>query len=395
MNSANPWKRNLVLLNAISFARTFMIIMPIFVPLMQSYGLTMQETMLLQSIFAAVTLVLEVPSGYMADILGRKSTLMLGYLMAGIGFSQVIWANTFLELAIFEMTLGVAMSLVSGSDTALAFESEKAMNHDQAQPAIARLLSWMNFGEGVAALCAFVIVRYDMHLVLWVQAIVGWVPFILGLQLVEPPKVASSIEKKSTGAALQVVRATPVLFLFTGVFIATMSSTYLIAWLNQNLWQAHRLPLEYFGLVWGLYSVTVGLAARFSVRLPERMGGAGQFSMMAALLFIGFVAINSRLLWLIIVGGLLICVFRGLIAPKVKILINNAIANDYRATVNSLVAACFRVVTLILGPAMGLIVDIKGADIAALSLAVLIVPAMIGLFLLDKQRESVKTRVIA
>jgi MFS family permease len=347
MDSANPWKRNLVLLNAISFARTFMIIMPIFVPLMQSYGLTMQETMLLQSIFAAVTLVLEVPSGYMADVLGRKTTLMLGYLMAGVGFSQVIWANTFLELAIFEMTLGVAMSLVSGSDTALAFESEKAMNHDQAQPAIARLLSWMNFGEGVAALCAFVIVRYDMLLVLWVQAIVGWVPFALGMFLVEPPKLESKAVKKSTQAAFEVIKATPVILFFPGVFIATMSSTYLVAWLNQNLWQAHRLPLEYFGLAWGLYSVTVGLAARFSVRLPDRIGHIGQFSMMAVLLFLGFIAISSRQLWLIIVGGLMISAFRGLVAPKIKILINNAIANDYRATVNSLVAACFRVVTLV------------------------------------------------
>lgn len=385
MPPGQPWQRNLHLMNMTSFARTFLIIMPIFVPLMQSYGLTMQQTMMLQSIFAGVTLLLELPSGYIADVFGRKRTLMVGYLLAGLGFSQVIWADTFLELALFEFTLGCAMSLISGSDTALVFESEKALGSEHNHGAIPRLVSWMNFGEGTAALCAFVLVKYDVRLVLWTQAIMGWIPLIACLWLVEPPQLRSLGQPRTRHGAWRAFRASPQVMLLTLVFVSCMSTTYLATWLNQNLWQTHKLPLEYFGLAWGLFSMTVALAARYSDRLPDRLGMLGPFGLLSVFLIISYALLNSRTLWLIIVGGLLMGMFRGFVAPKLKVAINRAIDNDYRATVNSIVASSFRVVVLVLGPIMGLAVDQLGATNSAVLLIVLVVPAVSGLIFLDKR----------
>lgn len=385
MPAGQPWQRNLLLMNIISFARTFLIIMPIFVPLMQSYGLTMQQTMLLQSIFAGVTLILELPSGYIADRFGRKQTLVLGYLLAGLGFSQVIWADTFAELALFELTLGCAMSLISGSDTALAFESEKALGGPEDHAAIPRMISWMNFGEGTAALCAFVLVTYDVRLILWVQAIMGWIPFLACYWLTEPPNRTTLDANQSAHGAWLSFRQSPTVILLTLVFVVCMSTTYLATWLNQSLWQSYRLPLEYFGLVWGLFSMTIAIAARYGSRLPVRLGRLGPFSMLSVLLVAAYLALNSHQLGLIIFGGLLIALFRGFTAPKIKVAINRAIDNEYRATVNSIVASGFRVAILVLGPLMGLSVDLFGSDTAAALLILIILPAIIGLFLLDRQ----------
>lgn len=390
MNSADQWRRNLLLLNAISFARTFMVIMPVFVPLMQSYGLTMQETMLLQSIFAGVSLVMELPSGYIADVFGRKTTLTIGYILAGAGFTQVIWADTFLELAIFEVTLGFAMSFISGSDTALAFESEKALGEDGSHSAIARTHSWMNFGEGAAAFAAFILVKYDFKALLWAQAIAGWVPFALSFGLVEAPRIASK-GKKSMIAALFIVRRSPIVIAVTVVFVITMSMTYLVAWLNQSLWQSVNISVEYFGLLWGLFALTVGLSARLSTRLPEHIGPMNAFAWLGLLLLVGYLALSSQTLWAIVFGGLLICVFRGIAAPKMKVKINKAIDNEYRATINSLVGASFRIATLFLGPVMGWVVDAYSAQIAAMALIGLVAPSMIGLYVIGVIKPNPKT----
>ena len=52
--------------------------MPIAVPFFQSKGLSMQEVFSLQALFAVAVLAMEVPSGYLADRLGRKPTLIIG-----------------------------------------------------------------------------------------------------------------------------------------------------------------------------------------------------------------------------------------------------------------------------------------------------------------------------
>jgi predicted MFS family arabinose efflux permease len=192
--------------------------------------------------------------------------------------------------------------------------------------------------------------------------------------------------------ALRIIKRSSVLPAVTLVFVVTMSTTYLVAWLNQNLWQLYGMPLEYFGLAWGFLGLSVGLAARYSSRLPDRVGGYSVFTWLAVLLLVGFMLLTMNSLSLVLLGALCVSVFRGIAAPKIKLRVNNAIENTYRATINSLVGASFRVSTFFLGPLMGFVVDSYGAAAAANWLVVLIVPAMIGVCLLDPltQKKTIK-----
>ena len=54
----------------LGFFQVFLVIMPIAVPFFQSKGLSMQDVFSLQALFALVVLVTEVPSGYVADLVG-------------------------------------------------------------------------------------------------------------------------------------------------------------------------------------------------------------------------------------------------------------------------------------------------------------------------------------
>lgn len=381
MKAANPWQRNLTLLNAMSFSRMFMVILPIFIPLMESYGLNMKQTMLLQSAFALTSLISEVPSGYLADIVGRKFTLMLGFFISGIGFSQLIWADTFLELVIFEATLGFAFSLVSGSDMALVFESEKAIGDSARKNGISRLLSWMSFGEGASALTVFILIKYNFSVIIYAQAILGWIPFLLTIGLTE----ATNRTDKNTDENSIMTRITSVFIarsiipILTGLFVVTMSFTYLVAWLNQTLWLRGELPIEVFGLIWGGYGILVGVASRYSSNVPNSIAKRPLLSWLAIILAVSYVFIASDILLLILISGGLIAVFRGLVAPFIKQRLNEEIDDQYRATVNSIVGACFKISTLILGPIMGMVVDQFNPHIAALWLIVLVAPAFLGL----------------
>lgn len=386
MASAQHWQRNLMLLNNISFFRAFMVIMPIFVPLMQQYGLSMRDIMLVQSVFAGVLLLCEIPSGYIADRFGRKTCLVIGYAITGFGFTQIIWANSFLEIVLFEVTLGIGFSLFSGADIALAFESEKAMAQS-GQNAIARLMSWMNVGEAASALSVFFLLNFDMQWILWLQAIVGWLPFLLCLGLRDAPLVKGTTAPKAT-KILTIYWQQPTLKLLTCVFIVTMSATYLMTWLNQNLWLHYQIPFQYFALVWGGFSLTVAIASRLSSRIPNSLNGQSIFIWLGGLIALAYSALMVPH-WLgVVTAGFMLCLFRGVAAAKIKLEVNNQIDNSYRASMNSVIGASFRMATLLLGPLMGLSVDYFGAIATSQGMVILFAPAIFGLWYLAQKKQT-------
>ena len=100
-------RRNISRTLAFGFFQVFLVIMPVIVPFFESRGLSMQQIFLLQALFAVVVLVMEIPSGYAADILGRRVTLLVGSVFLAFGHSTLLFADGFAGLALFEMCLGI------------------------------------------------------------------------------------------------------------------------------------------------------------------------------------------------------------------------------------------------------------------------------------------------
>ena len=66
------------MLYGFSFFWLALVIIPVIVPFFESKGLSLAEVYYLQAIFAFVVVVFEVPSGYFADVFGRKNALVVG-----------------------------------------------------------------------------------------------------------------------------------------------------------------------------------------------------------------------------------------------------------------------------------------------------------------------------
>jgi hypothetical protein len=60
--------------------------------------------------------ILEVPSGYLADIWGRRNTMLIGAVFSGIGFTYFVFCETYFEFLMFELALAVSLSMNSGAD---------------------------------------------------------------------------------------------------------------------------------------------------------------------------------------------------------------------------------------------------------------------------------------
>ena len=112
-NDKAPLCKNIGRTLLLSFLGGFLVIMPVAVPFFQSKGLSMQEVFTLQALFGLVVMITEVPSGYVADLIRRKWTLVAGAAFLGLGHSLLLNAQGFWTLAMFETALGIGHSLNS------------------------------------------------------------------------------------------------------------------------------------------------------------------------------------------------------------------------------------------------------------------------------------------
>lgn len=74
---------------------------------------------------ALVTTALEIPSGALADIIGRRKTVLIGLALVSTGYIGIALSSTFHQLLIFQIILGVAGALISGADSAILYDSLK------------------------------------------------------------------------------------------------------------------------------------------------------------------------------------------------------------------------------------------------------------------------------
>ncbi len=96
------------------------------VPFFLERGLSLTEIFLLQSIFSVAVVLWELPSGYIADKLGRARTIQVSGPIAVVAMIAYGFSGEFWQMAACELLLAVANGLLSGADQALLYDSLKA-----------------------------------------------------------------------------------------------------------------------------------------------------------------------------------------------------------------------------------------------------------------------------
>jgi len=81
-------------------------------------GLTFKQISLLIAILLLVGIVFEIPTGAIADIFGRKISVILSYVLAGLAILSVAFTNNFGALVIIFILWAVFRTLGSGADDA-------------------------------------------------------------------------------------------------------------------------------------------------------------------------------------------------------------------------------------------------------------------------------------
>lgn len=379
-------ERNLRSTLGLAFFQVFLVIMPIAVPFFQSKGLDMQQVFALQAIFGAVVLVTEVPSGYLADLLGRKPTLVVGAAVAGIGHTVLVFADGFAGLAVFEIALGVSHSLISGSDIALIYDSEASLGRPESEQrqVIGRLYSMRTLSEAAAAVLCSLLMLGSMELVVWAQALVGWIPLLLALRLVEPPvqRLAQSGHLRNMAMICRHLMSHSVVLRLTVLVLCIWSlTTFYAVWLIQEIWQQQSIPLSLFGYLWAALTVVAAVAGRWAHVAEARLGTAGVLVLMGVLPALGYLGLDLLGPVGAFVASASFFLARGIGMVVLSNALNRRVPGTYRATANSLASFGFRGAFVVTGPIVGRVLDVWGMSTTLWLLAAATLLVFAGLIL--------------
>ncbi|HLT63413.1 MAG TPA: MFS transporter, partial [Pseudohongiella sp.] len=341
-------KRNIRIIYGLAFVHAFMLIVPVLVPFFQSKGLTLAEVFYLQAIYAASIVILEAPSGYIADTFGRRTTLVAGAIAHGLGYLWLNFADSFLSLMLFEITLGVAMSLVSGADIALLYDSERALARGDQEytPSVAHLGFFKSVAEGLGALLGGILALWSFDLMVLAQSLTAWTCLVLSLFLVEPPLDPADPTSVTSSKRRNVVsfreiwqhltQGDPILRLvFLALPIYSLTNIN-VTWLVQPYWDSMGLSLAMFGVLWCAQCLTVAIANQCGFALERKKGAVFALLVIGLLPLVGIFGMAFGSGWLGVGMGFVMFFCRGLYQVILVNALNRRVPGRFRATVSSL-----------------------------------------------------------
>jgi len=358
----------------------FMVAMPIIVLFFQEHGLSLTEVMLLQGIYSLSVALFEIPSGYIADIFGRKQTIVFSTIFSFIGYLVFSFYGGFYAFAIAQILVGIGGSLMSGSDSALIYdtllETESKSSYTKIE---GRNYAIGNFSEALAGVLGGFLAVSSIYLPIYLQTTILFFSIPIALTLVEPTMHEENKLDRSFKAIMGVVKFSLVdntrlrwLIIYSSAMgVATLS----MAWFAQPFFKEVGVPLAYFGILWAGLNFSAGLTSFKAHQFDKKENNYKMLIYLSLAMFISFILLgfNNSIYGLFFI--FIIYLLRGIVTPILRNAINVNTTSNKRATVLSIRSFIIRISFAICAPILGYI-----AENYALSTSFYVLAIVVGSF---------------
>lgn len=148
-------KGQMLRLLAVSALGSFGIAGASWVVLLSARGFSMLQIGVVESVFHVASLLMEVPSGMLADVLGRRRSLMLGRVAAMLSSLLMIISGGMVGVCAAIVFSAFSYSFASGAREALAYDSLKEYHKEEEYLRYSSLeMTVYRIGSAAAVLCA-------------------------------------------------------------------------------------------------------------------------------------------------------------------------------------------------------------------------------------------------
>ena len=338
-------------------------------------GMSLADIMVLQAIFGLAVVIFEFPSGYLADRVGYRRSILVGTSLLLAGWLLYTRAATFWMVGLAETVLGAGSAFVSGADRAilwLSLESEGRARQYTRWDGRIRAIS--QSAEALSAAAGGWLYAVAPRLPFWLQvpsAALAWVAAVL---LREAPRIPVASGRSHAARAWHIIGFTlwhhRRLRAAMALSVALGLSTFVVIWLIQPVMQARGIPTAWFGPLWACAHVWLACVSLSSARVATVIGVSQSLLLCCLLVPLGYLGLSVIPAAWSIVFYLCFMTIRGLQGPILATVMQHDAPPEDRASVLSIATLMFRLSFVVAGPPVGALVDRAGMETALGVLAV-------------------------
>lgn len=338
---ANLWK-----MYAVRLLFNMYFISAVLVPFYIEWGqIKFSQILFLNAWFMFWNFLLEIPTGTIADFLGRKVSIIMGCF---VGIAGILVYVSYPSLYVFlaaEIIFAVSYTLLSGADEALVYDSLIEIDQTHiSKKVLSRMESFKLTGIVVGAVCGSFIAKYiGLRETLTLQVIPVGIALFLSLTFKEPPvreaKIAVSFHsyKKLLGDGVKYFLSNRILKILTLDNVIINAFAWIIIWFYQALLQTAGVDIVVFGFVHSFMCIAQIIIISNYIRFEKWLGNRKRVLFGGAVLTgVFYIILSVTTFAPVVFAGIILAAGFGLSrGPLFSNYMNKHIPSDKRATVLS------------------------------------------------------------
>lgn len=388
MNINEKLKRNISVSYVYNFLLQLNITSAIWVLYLSFKGMSLIEIGILESIYHITGVLFELPTGVIADLYGKKFSVVTGRIVSVISCILMITSNSFWGFGLAFVLSAASMNLNSGAGEALVYDSLKSLGEEEKYKKIWGNLAFiMSLGQGMAVLLGGVLADIKFLYAYIFGAIIQIAALIAAYNFNEPP-INKDYEEKQQGnpilsqliTSVKVLRTRKVV-LYLILFSSLMGSLQTtVFFYSQQYFSDMSYSKTAIAIICALSSLIEAISSKYAYKLENLLKLKGTLigvSLINIFSLIGLAFIKD----LSVVFFLLTSITGGLAFTVFSDYINSRIPSEYRATILSFDSLCFSAFMISVFPIFGILAEKNGFSITFGIIALLYIPAMTFLML--------------
>lgn len=370
-------KKNIFLDYMFRILCNFAFVDGIFVLYLRHKGLVLWQIGVLEGIFHATSLITEIPSGALADLLGRKQALLASRLFGVISSVIMLSTDRMWLLGIGFVFTAWSFNLLSGSEEALLYDSFLGLGQEEKYfKTNGRLSFAAEVSNGLGIFLGGFLAEYSYSLCYLILIGIDMLSFMVCLFLTEP-KPGNSSKKEEISVKTHFIRSFHLLkengklryILFHyAVLFAFFTSIYFY---SQEYYFSRGFDEGEIGLILLGISGCSSIGALLSERITKKLGNRTCY-VMGMILALGMSVMSAEENWVSVLGFGISSMANASLYPLQSSELNRRIPSAQRATVLSVSSMCFSVVMILVFPMIGLLADYLGLEMLIFILGVIL-----------------------
>lgn len=388
MNMNKKLKRNISISYIYNFLLQLNITSAIWVLYLGFKGMSLIEIGLLESIYHMTGVIFELPTGVIADIYGKKFSIVVGRILSIISCVLMITSNSFWGFGISFILSAASMNLNSGAGEALIYDSLKELGETEKYKVIWGNLAFvMCISQGIAVLFGGILADVRFLYAYILGTIIQIAALIAAYNFNEPPvhedyrkKHEGNVVLKQLTISVKILRKRK-LVLYLILFSALAGSLQTtVFFYSQQYFSDMSYSKTIIAIICAASSLVEAVSSKYAYKVERLLSLRGTLISISIANIISLLGLGLSK-ELAIVFFLLTSITGGLAFTIFSDYINSRIPSEYRATILSFDSLCFSIFMICVFPLFGQLAEKSGFSITFEIIAFLYIPAMLFLLL--------------